>query len=179
MGTWVGASEARVVAAVRAAVVAHEARDAREARSRRLMVAVLDTLPHPFDRHAAATHLTASAIVAGPRGTVLHVHKRMRAWLQPGGHVDPGEGPWDTVLRETVEETGLVVRHPAGGPRLLHLDAHRAGPHMHLDLRYLLEADDGEPAPAPGESPEVRWFGWDEALRVTDGSCRTALRWAR
>lgn len=168
-----------MIAAVRTAVARHVARGEREGRSRRLMLAVLDGLPHPFDREAAATHVTASAIVVGPRGTVLHLHKRLHTWLQPGGHVDPGEAPWETVLRETMEETGLSVRHPATGPRLLHVDAHPAGAHMHLDLRYRLEADDVEPCPGPGESPQVRWFDWDEAIRITDGSCRSALLSAR
>ncbi|XP_065166816.1 bis(5'-nucleosyl)-tetraphosphatase [asymmetrical] [Atheta coriaria] len=29
-------------------------------------------------------------------------------WTPPKGHVDPGETEWETALRETVEESGLV-----------------------------------------------------------------------
>jgi hypothetical protein len=56
------------------------------------------------------------------------------------------------------------------------VDVHDGGRgHTHLDLRYLLAAD-GEPAPAPGESPDVAWFGWDEALALADAGLVAALR---
>jgi 8-oxo-dGTP pyrophosphatase MutT (NUDIX family) len=137
-------------------------------------------LASPFDEQASPEHVTGSAVVVGPRGTVLHIHKRLHRWLQPGGHLLPGEAPWDAALRESQEETGLVLEHPPGGPRLIHVDVHTAAHgHTHLDLRYLLVAPDRDPAPPPGESPEARWFGWDEALSVADDALVGALRVAR
>lgn len=153
--------------------------DEREERSRRLLIAVLEQVERPFDREAQLTHVTASAIVSGPRGTLLHVHRRLGRWLQPGGHVDPGEDPAAAALRETREETGIVAAHPGAGPLLIHVDAHPAQDHLHLDLRYLLEAGDEEPHPEAGESPQVRWFGWEEAEEVADASLAAALRAAR
>ena len=58
-----------------------------------IMLAELDRLDRPFDRGADPTHVTASAIVVGDRGVVLHRHRRLHRWLQPGGHIDPGETP--------------------------------------------------------------------------------------
>ena len=150
--------------AVHAAVSARVPADDREVDARRQFLDDLERLPSPFSEDADPTHVTASAIVVGPRGTVLHVHRRTGAWLQPGGHVEPGEAPWDAARRETMEETGLAVRHPERGPDLVHVDVHDAPRgHVHLDLRYLLLAPDDDPAPEPGESQEVRWFSWEEA----------------
>jgi 8-oxo-dGTP pyrophosphatase MutT (NUDIX family) len=114
-----------------------------------------------------------SAVIVGRRGIVLHRHRVLGTWVAPGGHVDPGEHPADAVLREAVEETGLVVAHPASGPRVIHVDVHE-GPHghVHLDLRYLLVGAEDDPAPPPDESQEVAWFGWDEALAITEPCMR-------
>jgi len=160
----------------RRAVADFDAATPRELRSRARFLAELDRLSDPFNRHADPVHVTGSAIVVGPRGTVLHWHKRVGGWLQPGGHVDPGETPWQAALRETHEETGLQVRHPAGGPRLVHLDVHPAGPHVHLDVRYLLVSDDAEPAPPAGESQQVRWFTLGDAIALADAGLVDGLR---
>ncbi len=152
---------------LRAQVEAFVPRTEREASSRQRFLEELAHLERPFDRSAGPVHVTASALVLGPRGTVLHVHRRLGRWLQPGGHVSPGEAPAQAALREAVEETGLPLSHPAGGPRLLHLDVH-PGPddHLHLDLRYLLVSQDAEPRPGEGESTRVAWFGFEEAFAV-------------
>lgn len=164
------------ILAVRDAITALPDVDARQSRARVLLLSTLERLPRPFDQYADPTHVTASAIVVGARGTVLHRHKRLGSWLQPGGHIDPGEAPWDAARRETGEETGLAATHPAGGPRLVHFDVH-PGPrgHTHLDLRYLLRAE-GAPNPPAGESQDVRWFAWDEALEIADAGLSGALR---
>ena len=165
-----------ITAELRAAVTAFDAVTAREVASQSRFLAELDRLADPFSRDADPVHVTGSAIVAGRRGTVLHWHKRIGGWMQPGGHIDAGETPWAAALRETREETGLPVRHPGGGPRLLHLDAHPAGPHFHLDLRYLLLSGDDDPAPPPGESQQVRWFALAEAMQVADDALIDGLR---
>lgn len=158
----------------------HAPADDRERESIATFLDALDRLPEPYDERADRTHVTASAVVVGRRGTVLHVHRRLGRWLQPGGHVDPGEVPSGAALREAREETGLVLAHPATGPCLVHVDVHpAAADHVHLDLRYLLVGSDDDPAPAAGESQEARWFGWDEALALADEGLATALRRAR
>ena len=162
---------------VRETVAAHQPADEREIKARDRVLRELDARRRPFDEDDSPVHVTGSAVVAGPRGTVLHLHKRLHRWLQPGGHVDPGEAPWQAALRESEEETGLKLVHPAGGPRLIHVDVHDAAEgHVHLDLRYLLLADDAEPSPAHGESPHVHWFGWQEAEERADVALAEALR---
>jgi 8-oxo-dGTP pyrophosphatase MutT (NUDIX family) len=158
----------------------HRPVDAREAMSVEQLRSGLIRWARPFDERAGPAHVTGSAIVVGRRGVVLHRHRRLGRWLQPGGHVERGEPVSAAARREAAEETGLTVWHPPAGPRLLHVDVH-PGPrgHTHLDVRYLLAADDVEPAPPPGESQAVAWFGWDAALGLADASLRGALVAAR
>lgn len=161
---------------VRASVERFDPRSAREAASRAQILEQLERLPRPFDRDADPVHVTGSAVVLGPRGVVLHLHKRLGRWMQPGGHLDPDEAPWEAALRETEEETGLRPRHPETGPELIHLDVHPAASgHIHLDLRYLLLCDDADPTPPPGESPEVRWCELDDAMALADEALEGAL----
>jgi 8-oxo-dGTP pyrophosphatase MutT (NUDIX family) len=165
------------VATVRAIIAAHEPSDDRESAARDRMLAELDRLEDPFSEHADPVHVTGSAVIAGPRGTILHLHKRLKRWMQTGGHLEPSEMPYDAALRESEEETGLVLTHVGDQSRLIHLDVHEAANgHTHLDLRYLLFSKDADPSPPPGESPEVRWFSWSEALERSDEALTGALR---
>lgn len=150
--------------------------------SLRAFVEHFDRLAEPFSEQADPVHVTGSAIVVGRRGVVLHLHKRLGIWLQPGGHIEPGELPWDGARREAIEETGLDVQHPTIGrepiqvPELIHVDVHPAARgHTHLDLRYLLMAPDADPSPPPDESQQVQWFGWDDAIAIADPGLTGAL----
>ncbi len=139
-----------------------------------------DRLRDPFDELSDPVHVTGSAIVVGPRGVLLLKHKRLGLWLQPGGHVDPGEAPWDAALRESAEETGLhvsFVDQPDGAaPELIHVDVHAGGRgHTHLDLRYLVDGGTADPSPGDGESQEIEWLSWDDAIERASDERLTAL----
>ena len=172
--------------------------DEREAASVAAFHAALATLDRPFDEDAGPTHVTSSAIVVGRRGVLLLRHRRLGIWVQPGGHLEPGEPLAAGALREAAEETGLApghppggptvalghpsggptvaLGHPPGGPTLAHVDVHPGGRgHTHLDLRWLLLAD-GTPRPPPGESQDVAWFAWSDAVALADPGLAGALR---
>lgn len=160
----------------------HQPVDAREEESIRLFLSEVPTLAEPCSEDAGPVHVTASAIVVSDDGdkVALHLHKRLNMWLQPGGHIDDGETPPEGALREAHEETGLPVRHERDGGVFFHLDAH-PGPkgHTHYDLRYLVRAPHVAPAPSDGESQEVAWFSWDEALGIADAGLVGALHAAK
>lgn len=170
---------------VRTAVAARVAVDDREAASIEAFLVAFDALEDPFSQDRDPVHVTGSGFVVGLRGIVLLKHKRLGFWLQPGGHVDAGETPWEAARRECVEETGLDVRFlgpfDAGVPELVHVDVHAGGRgHTHLDLRYLFDAgqaEDGsaDPTPPEGESQEIGWFDWDAAIDLADAGLRGAL----
>ena len=75
---------------LRAAIEVHQPGDEREAASRATILAGLDSLERPFDENADLTHVTGSGIVVGPRGVILHKHRRLKMWMQPGGHMSRG-----------------------------------------------------------------------------------------
>src|SRR5215203_1562536 len=130
---------------VRESVTRRTPVDARETESIRTFLEAFDALDDPLSEDADPVHVTGSGFVVGPRGVVLLKHKRLGFWLQPGGHIDPGETPWEAAKRECREETGLDVQFigpfdEAGIPGLVHVDVHAGGRgHTHLDLRYLFD----------------------------------------
>lgn len=181
---------------VRASVAARTPVDEREERSVAAFLRAFDELADPFDQRLDVVHVTGSGIVVGRRGVVLLKHKRLGIWLQPGGHIDPGETPWDAALRESAEETGLQVSFgesvpggwpdvdPAGVsdaapgivPEVVHVDVHPGGRgHTHLDLRFLVDGGEADPSPPEGESQDIAWFGWSQAIAMADPGLRGAL----
>lgn len=161
---------------VRSSVAGLDPVDDRERRGIAEVLAGLDDLAAPFDMASDPTHVTGSALVVSELGMVLLRHKRLGIWLQPGGHIDPGETPWEAAAREAEEETGLAVRAPEAGPLLLHVDAHDGGRgHRHLDLRYVLRAAPVRPDPPAEESQACAWFSFDAAARVADEGLRGVI----
>ncbi len=155
-----------VIAAVRSRLPV----DDRERGCIEQFLAALDNLgDNPFDEHADPVHVTASALIVGRRGVVLHRHAVLGNWIPPGGHIDAGEAPWEAAVREAQEETGLDLVLAGGTPQLALVDVHPGvRGHTHLDLSYLVNGDDADPSPPPHEGQEVSWYSWSEALLIAD-----------
>lgn len=177
----VAMSTGDVQALVRASVESRMPVDDREAQALEQFLDEYDRLVDPFEMESDPIHVTGSGFVVGPRGVLLLKHKRLGIWLQPGGHIDSGETPWEGALRECREETGLDVRFVGpvdadGVPELIHVDVHAGGRgHTHLDLRYLIDGGDADPAPPEGESQEIGWFTWADAIELADPGLDGAL----
>jgi 8-oxo-dGTP pyrophosphatase MutT (NUDIX family) len=160
---------------VAAQVAEIEPVDERERDSITALLARLGEGDDPFSEFVSPRHVTASAFVISARGIVLLRHKRLGIWVQPGGHVDGDEAPLVAAIREVREETGLLTTPLAGGA-VVHVDVHD-GPrgHLHYDLRYLLRAPADDPVPDDGESPDVAWFSFDEAMERAEDALRPAI----
>lgn len=162
---------------LRAAVDGRRPVDARERDSIERFLALYDGLARPCDEHADPVHVTASAIVVSDDGSrvLLHKHKRLGMWLQPGGHIDADEAPWVAAEREAREETGLAAALVSAD--LIHVDVH-PGPrgHTHLDLRYLVQSPLVPPTPPEGESQDVQWFAWHRAVAMAEPGLEGVLR---
>lgn len=134
-------------------------------------------------------HMTASAwVVNRQRSKVLMAyHKIYDSWAWLGGHADGEADLLQVAMKEACEEAGLRPANPilmaAGSLRpvreeifsleTLTVDGHvKHGSwvpsHLHLNLTYLLEADEEEPLRINAEeNTGVRWFAFEEALAAS------------
>ncbi|MFC4331218.1 NUDIX hydrolase [Streptomyces andamanensis] len=117
-------------------------------------------------------HITASALVVDPgRGRVLlTLHKKLRMWLQMGGHCEPEDATLaQAALREGTEESGIPgLSLLPGGP--VRLDRHLTPCAWHLDVQYAAIAPPGAVEAISDESLDLRWFAYDEVGGVADDS---------
>ncbi|SFO67481.1 NUDIX hydrolase [Actinomadura madurae] len=135
---------------------------------------------HPADglwRECADGHITASTAVLDASRTrvLLTLHSKVRAWLQLGGHCEPGDlSLAGAALREATEESGIP------GLRLLpepvQLDRHEVRCHpqgtWHLDVQYVAVAPPGARHALSDESDDLRWFPVDELPESADEAVR-------
>ncbi|HKK06982.1 MAG TPA: NUDIX hydrolase [Gammaproteobacteria bacterium] len=133
--------------------------------------------PDCFERELWPAHVTGSAWVVNPdRSLALLMHHRKHdQWFQPGGHADGEADIVGVALRETAEESGIDPKdiHLVDG-EIFDLDIHsipamHGDPeHEHLDVRFLVEIDDGLPVPGNDESHEVRWVPLSQVSRFNN-----------
>ena len=149
---------------VRVLLLGYAPRDPREAAFRDRMLALTDTA-HPFERSTFEPgHFTASAFVLSPERNAIAMilHRKLGLWLQPGGHIEPGDGTvLDAARREVQEELGLEELLPASAG-LFDVDVHpipgrpSEPAHEHFDLRVLFVAGTTDLHPSD-EVAGARW----------------------
>ena len=151
----------------------------QEKNDQRMMLRYMDIFDDALLRTNETAHFTASAwVVNKERSRVLMVyHNIYNSWSWTGGHADGEEDLLAVALREVQEETGLEDVKAVSGEvyslEILTVDAHfKKGkyvvPHLHLNLTYLIEADEGQLLKIkPDENSGVKWFAPDEAVEAS------------
>jgi 8-oxo-dGTP pyrophosphatase MutT (NUDIX family) len=85
-------------------------------------------------------------------------------WGLPKGHIDDGESPRETAVRETREETGLVAEIEADLGEISYRYV-RAGARISKVVHFfLMRVTGGSTAEHDREMEQVRWFPLAEAL---------------
>lgn len=144
--------------------------------------AILDFISKHEDvlsRDNLIAHLTTSAIIVNQKMTkvVLAYHLLYNAWSWVGGHNDLDSDCLRVAIKETKEETGLQNVIPYSDKPIMldviyvknHLKHGKYVPdHLHLNLTYLLVADEFEPLIIKrDENSDVQWFMLEELLEIT------------
>ena len=137
--------------------------------------ALVETAADPY-RRDLPLHVTASAlIVHPPTGRVLlRWHQRQQAWLQVGGHGDPGEtDPLAIVAREAEEETSLPDLTPWPEAEVKHVVIVNVPPgkgepaHEHADVRFFMATQAPDAARPESAHAPLRWLSRPEAHDLT------------
>ena len=109
-------------------------------------------------------HLSASAVVFKNDKCYFIKHPYLKTILLPAGHVENGEMPLDTAIREFVEETGFFVKVDENMQNLVLIDVNvieipenplkNEAEHIHIDFRYKLVLDEEKNR----QKAELEWF---------------------
>ncbi len=134
-------------------------------------------------------HFTATGFVVHGDRTLLLWHRRLQAWVPPGGHLKANEDPVQAVLREIQEEAGLRAevialnrafpfdypgQLPAPYTILVERSTEPGRAHQHMDLIYFCRSLDGEAVRPPSPDDVLVWVSEaqlqaNEALPVGSG----------
>ncbi|SHF13268.1 NUDIX domain-containing protein [Seinonella peptonophila] len=105
-----------------------------------------------YHRKSLPGHITASGIILKGDRILMIYHPILKKWLQPGGHVEVGEVPFEAAIREVKEETGFrcqLHEWHCKNSIPIDIDIHQVPTnqdkqepeHLHYDFRYLLTID--------------------------------------
>lgn len=151
----------------------------QEQRDKEQILHCLNCYENIFSRDNSLAHMTASAwIVNRARNKVLMAyHNIYNSWSWLGGHADGETDLRKVALKEAAEESGIKHVQPVMNAiyslEVLTVDGHvkrgkYVSSHLHLNVTYLLEADENESLIVKEEeNSAVSWFGLHEAVEAS------------
>ena len=133
-------------AAIREEVERIEPLDALEQEAKNDVLAWIDSGAELCRLEKPATppkHLISYFAIVDDEHVLLVDHINAELWLPAGGHVDPGEHPRDTALREAKEELSLDGEFLKEGPVFLTITetVGKTAGHTDVSLWYVLRGD--------------------------------------
>ena len=132
-------------------------------------LSLINNFENCFDRSLDSGHITGSSWITDVNASsvLLVFHKKLKRWLQPGGHADGVADIQEVSKSEAKEETGLNSLQLIS-PTIFDLDIHQIPAHkgikahLHYDIRYLFQADMNEELVISDESTDLKWFDLDQ-----------------
>ena len=152
--------------------------DEQEERDKEQYLNFIDKFDGVLTRNNVFGHFSASAFIVNKERTKMLVvyHIINDGWIYPGGHADGEEDLLSVAVREVEEETGLKAKvlneeiySIQSAPVKGHIKKGKyVSAHLHLDVVYLMEADDKIPLVyRDDESKGVKWVSFEEATDET------------
>jgi len=160
-------------------ITAYVPENEQEETDRAVMLRYLELAPDVLTRQNRVAHFTASSWILNREHTkvLMIYHNLYRSWSWTGGHADGEENLLAVAVREASEETGIgyfkVLREGVFSLEILTVDGHEkrgeyVPSHLHLNLTYLLEADEAsELIVKPDENSGVKWFTPEDAVSAS------------
>lgn len=154
--------------------------DHKEKKDQEGMLKYFDYFDNLLLRENECAHFTASAwIVNKERTKVIMIHHNIyNSWSWVGGHADGDADLLAVARKETREETGLMNVIPLSEDifslEILSVEGHMkkeayVSSHLHLNLSFLLEADESEELMInEEENSGVKWVNIEDAPLITN-----------
>lgn len=151
----------------------------QESKDKEFMLSFIDTSKDVLNRSNIVAHFTASSwIVNKDRDKILMIyHNIYDSWSWTGGHADGDDDLCGVALKEAMEETGLknikAIDEEIYSIEVVTVDGHvkrgeYVSSHLHLNLTYLLEADDrDELVIKEDENSDIKWFSIVDAVEAS------------
>ena len=159
---------------------AYVPQDAQEAADQAMILDYIARFPDILSRNNPIAHISSSGFVvnAGASKVLMAHHNIFRVWAWTGGHADGETDLLSVALREAREETGAVHILPLSteiaSVDILPVWGHvKRGKyvcaHQHLNVSYLLTADEGDPLQnREGENTQVAGLDAERMLEITN-----------
>ena len=151
----------------------------QEERDKEVMLKYILNNSDCLERKNLIAHFTTSIWTVNRERTktLMVYHNIYQSWSWIGGHADGVEDLCSVAMRELREETGVsnasLVSRDIFSLETLTVDGHiKKGAyvpsHLHLNVTYLAEADEGEKLIVNEEENQaVKWWTFDEALKAS------------
>ncbi len=151
----------------------------QEEVERRIMLNYINDFDDVLTRQNEYGHFTSSAFVINKERTkmLMVYHKIYNSWTWVGGHSDGDSDLLYVAMKEAKEETGIKNVIPISkniySLELINVNGHEkrgryVGSHVHLNVTYLLEADENEEIHIKeDENSDVKWVTIGDILNVT------------
>lgn len=148
----------------------------QEAVDQQVMLAYMNSTKDVLTRENKIAHFSASGwVVNKSREKVLMIyHNIYQSWAWTGGHADGESDLLQVARREAQEETGITkiktMSDKIASLEILTVNGHQkrgvyVPSHLHLNVTYLLEADDSETLMIKeDENSAVRWIPKGEVI---------------